>query len=112
MLATTDPKGFLRQFKSPVILDEIQRVPELLSYIQVIVDQKKANGQFILTGSHQYNWIVGQIMQSMAFFHEFMIKNSARKLLIQIIFKLTSKKMFGRLLTSRIYHYLKSSSNY
>ncbi len=65
MLATTDPKGFLRQFKSPVILDEIQRVPELLSYIQVIVDQKKANGQFILTGSHQLK-LMESISQSLA----------------------------------------------
>ncbi|MBV1883018.1 MAG: ATP-binding protein [Pseudomonadales bacterium] len=51
--ATDDPKGFLAQFKGNVILDEIQRVPELLSYIQVIVDSKARNGQFVLTGSHQ-----------------------------------------------------------
>lgn len=51
--ATSDPKGFLAQFKDNVILDEIQRVPELLSYIQVIVDTNKRNGQFVLTGSHQ-----------------------------------------------------------
>jgi predicted AAA+ superfamily ATPase len=51
--ARQDPKTFLKQFKGPVILDEIQRVPELLSYIQVIVDEKKVNGQFVLTGSHQ-----------------------------------------------------------
>jgi len=36
-----------------VILDEIQRVPELLSYIQVAVDEVSQNGQYILTGSHQ-----------------------------------------------------------
>ena len=51
--AVDDPKAFLAQFKGCVILDEIQRVPELLSYIQVAVDEKKANGQFVLTGSHQ-----------------------------------------------------------
>ena len=51
--ATDDPKGFLAQFKENVILDEIQRVPELLSYIQVIVDAEGRNGQFVLTGSHQ-----------------------------------------------------------
>ena len=51
--AMDDPKGFLAQFKTNVILDEIQRVPELLSYIQIIVDDKKSNGQFVLTGSHQ-----------------------------------------------------------
>jgi len=51
--AQTDPKAFLKQFSGPVILDEIQRVPELLSYIQVIVDLEKKNGRFVLTGSHQ-----------------------------------------------------------
>lgn len=52
-LAFTDPKAFFNQFKSSVILDEIQRVPLLLSYIQAIVDRKGRNGQFVLTGSHQ-----------------------------------------------------------
>lgn len=51
--AKYDPKAFLKQFDRPVILDEIQRTPELLSYIQMIVDEKKQNGQFLLTGSHQ-----------------------------------------------------------
>jgi len=51
--AANDPKAFLGQFTHKVILDEIQRVPELLSYIQVIVDERNKNGQFILTGSHQ-----------------------------------------------------------
>ena len=53
MLAEEDPKGFLAQFKRNVILDEIQRVPGLLSYIQSIVDMNQRNGQFVLTGSHQ-----------------------------------------------------------
>ena len=51
--AQADPKAFLKQFTGKVILDEIQRVPQLLSYIQNIVDEKKINGQFVLTGSHQ-----------------------------------------------------------
>lgn len=51
--AKSDPKAYLSQFKNKVILDEIQRVPELLSYIQIIVDEEKINGRFILTGSHQ-----------------------------------------------------------
>jgi predicted AAA+ superfamily ATPase len=51
--AAQDPKAFLARFTGNVILDEIQRLPELLSYIQVIVDQKQRNGQFVLTGSHQ-----------------------------------------------------------
>lgn len=51
--ATTDPKELLRRHPDGVILDEIQRVPELLSYIQVEVDAEPRKGQFILTGSHQ-----------------------------------------------------------
>jgi predicted AAA+ superfamily ATPase len=51
--AINDPKAFLSQFKGKVILDEIQRVPQLLSYIQAIVDNKQTNGQYVLTGSHQ-----------------------------------------------------------
>ena len=52
-LAREDPKAYLAQFTSNTIIDEIQRVPELLSYIQVVVDQEKRNGRFVLTGSHQ-----------------------------------------------------------
>ena len=51
--AEEDPKAYLAQFESKVIIDEIQRVPQLLSYIQVIVDEKKSIGKFVLTGSHQ-----------------------------------------------------------
>lgn len=65
LMAKEDPKGFLGQFKGPVILDEIQRVPDLLSYIQVMVDSKKANGQFVLTGSHQLK-LMESISQSLA----------------------------------------------
>jgi len=52
-LAHSDPRSFLEQFSNGAILDEIQRVPELLSYIQTIVDLNQQKGQFILTGSHQ-----------------------------------------------------------
>jgi predicted AAA+ superfamily ATPase len=52
-IAQEDPKHFLAQYPGGAIFDEIQRLPELLSYLQVIVDEKKTNGQFILTGSHQ-----------------------------------------------------------
>ncbi len=64
-LATRDPNTFLSQFKGPVILDEIQRVPELLSYIQVLVDEQKINGSFVLTGSHQLQ-LKQSILQSLA----------------------------------------------
>lgn len=54
VLAESDPRSFLTQHMGEgLILDEIQRVPSLLSYIQVIVDESHQKGQFILTGSHQ-----------------------------------------------------------
>ena len=48
-----DPKGFLKTYSSAVI-DEVQRTPQLLSYIQTKVDKDKKKGQFILTGSNQF----------------------------------------------------------
>ncbi len=52
-LAQADPRAFLKQYPQGAILDEIQRVPALLSYIQLIVDESQKKGMFILTGSHQ-----------------------------------------------------------
>lgn len=52
-LATLDPKSFMAAYPNGAILDEVQRTPNLLSYIQVRVDEVKKNGMFILTGSHQ-----------------------------------------------------------
>jgi len=53
LLAEEDPRGFLDQYPKGAILDEIQRVPQLLSYIQTLVDSLDIKGMFILTGSHQ-----------------------------------------------------------
>lgn len=52
-LAISDPREFLGQLPNGAVLDEIQRAPQLLSYIQVIVDNLEKKGMFILTGSHQ-----------------------------------------------------------
>ena len=52
--ATNDPRGFLAQFKNGAILDEIQRVPKLFSYLQQILDETKKQGLFILTGSNNF----------------------------------------------------------
>ncbi|MFQ5605247.1 MAG: ATP-binding protein [bacterium] len=51
--AETDPRGFLTALPDGAILDEIQQLPLLLSYIQGEVDRRKQNGMYILTGSHQ-----------------------------------------------------------
>lgn len=53
MAAEADPRGFLGQFPAGAILDEVQRLPSLLSYLQGIVDREAGRGRFILTGSHQ-----------------------------------------------------------
>jgi len=63
--ATTDPRGFLGGYPDGVILDEIQRAPHLLSYIQVRVDERDASGQFILTGSQQLE-VINTVSQSLA----------------------------------------------
>lgn len=65
MFATEDPRGFLASNSGGVILDEIQRAPDLLSYIQTIVDMDNRPGQFILTGSQQFE-VMNTISQSLA----------------------------------------------
>ena len=52
-LAKNDPKEFFTRFPEPVIIDEIQRVPELLSTVQVRIDENHKKGQYIITGSQQ-----------------------------------------------------------
>lgn len=54
-LALDDPRALLSAFPLPVIFDEVQRVPELLSYIQVMADEADRPGQIILTGSQHLN---------------------------------------------------------
>jgi predicted AAA+ superfamily ATPase len=63
--ALEDPRGFLSQFSKKVILDEIQRAPDLFSYIQTIVDAKDISGQFILTGSQNF-LLLQKVSQSLA----------------------------------------------
>ncbi len=63
--AETDPRGFLNQFTDGAILDEAQRCPILFSYLQTRVDEHRRPGEFILTGSQQFNLLSG-ITQSLA----------------------------------------------
>ena len=62
--AKLDPKGFLTTFTDGVIIDEVQRAPELLSYIQGIVDENP-NLRFYLTGSSQFS-LLNNVTQSLA----------------------------------------------
>ncbi|MDE0156237.1 MAG: ATP-binding protein [Gammaproteobacteria bacterium] len=61
----TDPRGFLASYPDGAILDEIQRTPELPSYLQPVIDDSGAPGQFILTGSQQFE-VMTNIGQSLA----------------------------------------------
>lgn len=65
--AESDPDEFLKKYagKGGCILDEVQHVPRLLSYIQDWVDHNKTPGQFILTGSQNF-LLSGQISQTLA----------------------------------------------
>lgn len=64
-LALADPRAFLAQFPNGAVLDEIQRAPELLSYLQGVVDQRGIMGDFIITGSQQFG-LLESISQSLA----------------------------------------------
>lgn len=63
--AQKDPRAFLGQYGQGAIIDEVQRVPDLLSYIQVEVDAKASAGRFILTGSANFA-LLQSLSQSLA----------------------------------------------
>ena len=63
--AESDPRAFLSQFDEGAILDEIQHVPALLSYLQVLADERGRSGLFVLTGSEQFR-LSDAISQSLA----------------------------------------------
>ena len=63
--AESDPRGFLAQLGEGAIIDEVQHVPPLLSYLQVLADERGRNSLFILTGSEQFR-LSDAIGQSLA----------------------------------------------
>ncbi|MGC4232620.1 MAG: ATP-binding protein [Niabella sp.] len=63
--ALHDIENFLKPYKQGAILDEVQRVPDLLRYLQVMLDKNTRRGQFILTGSNNF-LLQEQISQSLA----------------------------------------------
>jgi predicted AAA+ superfamily ATPase len=63
--ALEDPRGFINDFKNGAILDEVQRTPDLFSYLQEVIDNSNEKGQFILTSSN--NLLLNQnISQTLA----------------------------------------------
>lgn len=63
--ASEDPRGFLAQYPKGAVLDEIQRAPDLPSYLQGMIDDDPKPGRWILTGSHNLA-LVESVNQSLA----------------------------------------------
>jgi uncharacterized protein len=63
--ATEDPRGFLAQYAQGAIFDEVQRCPELPSYLQTLIDADPQPGRFVLTGSQQFE-LMRSVTQSLA----------------------------------------------
>lgn len=64
-LAKEDPELFLQQYKTPLIIDEIQYAPELLSFIKIKVDESGENGEYYLTGSQMFH-MMNKVSESLA----------------------------------------------
>jgi uncharacterized protein len=63
--AQSDPRSFLERYENGAVFDEVQRLPELLSYLQQIVDEGPRSCRFVLTGSQQFG-LKSKITQSLA----------------------------------------------
>jgi len=63
--ARRDPRAFLAQHPDGAVLDEVHRVPDLLSYVQTAVDARRVAGSFILTGSANFS-LLQSLGQSLA----------------------------------------------
>lgn len=70
-LATKDPRTFLARYPEGAIIDEVQRAPDLLSYLQVDIDENGTPGRWILTGSQNLTLLasVGQSLAGRAAIH-------------------------------------------
>ncbi|NBO66692.1 MAG: ATPase, partial [Acidobacteria bacterium] len=64
-LARQDPALFLQRFSPPLLLDEVQYAPELLTYIKMLVDRDRRPGSFWLTGSQQFH-LMKDVSESLA----------------------------------------------
>ena len=64
-LAKEDPKLFFMRYKPPIIIDEVQKAPELFPYIKILCDESDETGLFWLTGSEQFS-MMKNISESLA----------------------------------------------
>jgi len=65
LFAKNEPSAFLERYAPPVLIDEIQYAPELLSYIKIYIDRHKTNGMFWLTGSQMFH-MMKNVSESLA----------------------------------------------
>jgi Predicted ATPase (AAA+ superfamily) len=97
-LALLDPRGFLEKLleRPGVIIDEFQRAPELLSYLQVIVDREKRPGFFVLTGSQNFlmNEAIGQSLAGRVGILTLLPLSNKEILDAQLQFKFSENAMF------------------
>lgn len=85
LFAETDPRGFISSLGNSAIIDEIQHVPQLLSYLQVIADDAGRNSMYVLTGSEQFQ-LTESVTQSLA----------GRTALLQLLpFSLAERRRIG-----------------
>lgn len=112
--AQQDPRGFLSRYPDGAILDEVQRCPDLFSYLQSRLDAEKKMGLFILTGSQQFGLLSG-ISQSLAgrvakisllpfSLLELQKAKKAPKSLDELLFKGLYPPIYDRKLDPRIWH--------
>lgn len=64
-LITSDPRSFFKNHKKPMILDEVQKTPEIFSYLQEFIDSENKPGRYILTGSQNFS-MYEKITQTLA----------------------------------------------
>lgn len=113
-LALNDPDQFLSQFKKGLIIDEVQRAPELFSFLQVNIDKKKKMGQYILSGSQNFS-LLENISQSLAgrvvlfnllpFSYKEMIAGNLKiKNIEQLIFKGSYPAIYDRKISPNSYY--------
>ncbi len=64
-LAQTDPALFFQTYRPPILIDEVQKAPQLFPYIKMLADKTDTRGQFWLTGSQQFN-LMKNVSESLA----------------------------------------------
>jgi predicted AAA+ superfamily ATPase len=64
-LLLDDPRGILARLPKPVVLDEIQYTPEIVTYVKLLIDEDRQPGQWFITGSQQFS-VMKNVSESLA----------------------------------------------